>query len=80
MALQTKLQESEKLNQQYQDAQEYEKQGDEKANQKKYKEALPLYGMGRKTYIELKMNDEVNRLDKKIVETKKKRKWYKPFD
>ena len=59
---------------------DYEKQGDEQANAKKYKKAISLYNMARRIYSDLKMDNEVKRLDQKITETDDKRKWYNPFD
>jgi tetratricopeptide (TPR) repeat protein len=80
LRLQTRLQECEECNRRYEDGQNYEKQGDERANAKKFKKALSLYNMARQIYSDLKMNDEVKRLDQKIAETEEKRKWYNPFD
>lgn len=80
MTLQTKLQECEECLKRYENGQNYEKQGDERANEKKYKKALSLYNMARQIYSDLKMNDEVKRLDQKMAETEEKRKWYNPFD
>jgi len=80
LRLQTRLQECEECNRRYEDGQNYEKQGDERANAKKYKNALSLYNLARQIYNDLKMNDEVKRLDQKIAETEDKRKWFNPFD
>lgn len=80
MTLQTRLQECEEFCKRYEDGQNYEKQGDEQANAKKYKKAISLYNMARRIYSDLKMDNEVKRLDQKITETDDKRKWYNPFD
>lgn len=77
MALENRLQDSEKFYQRYEEGQNYEKQGDEQSNTKKYKKAIPLYNLARRIYSDLKMDHEVKRLDKKIAETEDLCRWWR---
>lgn len=77
MAVQTKIQDCEIKKAYYQRLEEgknYERQGDDKFNLKKYTESWELYNSAKNVYIEINASDDIARIEPKIkIAAKKKR-------